>query len=114
VLIDRFMPRYDVVERHRIDVDAPAGRTFERIRRVDLRRSLAIRTMFAARGLSLLFGPRRAGRPLTLEDFVRWGFVLLGDEPGEELVLGGVVRPFSGLIRREMLRLLKADAEGRP
>src|SRR5689334_12112042 len=52
-LLDRFMPRYDVVERHHVNVDAPAAVTFEAATEMDLLGSPAIRAIFRARELVL-------------------------------------------------------------
>lgn len=79
------MPRYDVVERHRTRVVAPPDLTYAAVRRVDLGRSTTVRVLFGLRGM------RRTAR-ITLDDLLARGFVLLGEEPGEELVLGLVGR----------------------
>ncbi len=60
--------------------------TYEVLRRLDFARPLSVRALFALRGLSW--------RRLTLDDAVRVGFVLLADEPGVELVLGAIARPW--------------------
>src|SRR3954464_3867870 len=49
VLLDRFMPAYDVVERHHVRVGAPAAITFQTAREIDLDQSIIVRTMFKAR-----------------------------------------------------------------
>jgi hypothetical protein len=84
MLIDRFLPKYDVVERHRESVRAPANRTYESVKRLDLARSPSARLLFAMRGLP--------ARSFTLDDAAHMGFVVLGEEPGEEIVLGVVGR----------------------
>jgi hypothetical protein len=91
VLIDDFMPTFDVIERHHTMVQAPADRTYDAARRVDLARSRLVRAMFAARGIPLLIRRRkRPPRTLTLDDLVRNGFVWLAQDTGQELVLGVV------------------------
>jgi hypothetical protein len=97
VLIDRFLPKYDMVERHGVQVAATPERAYRAIRRVDLGRSPTVRLLFGLRGI------RGAGRT-TLDDLVERGFVLLGEEPGEEVVLGIVGRfwtPRGGLVQVE-------------
>ena len=103
VLIDLFLPPYDVSEEHAVLVAAPADRVWAGIRGIDLSRSPIVRALFTARGVpALLAGNRRGRRGLTLEDFLRSGFVLLAEEPEVELVLGAVGsfwRPRGGLLR---------------
>lgn len=77
------MPEFDVSERHHTLVQASRDRAYEVVRNVDLARDPMIRALFAMRGLG-------RSRTFNVDDFLRVGFVLLGEEPGEELVLGVV------------------------
>ena len=107
MLIDRFLPEYDVSERHHTLVRVPADVAYRAVRRLDLARSRSIRAAFAARGLPLLLRRRGAAvRTLTLDDLVRGGFVLLAEEPGTEVVLGVVGRFWTP---RGSLRRVEAD-----
>lgn len=103
MLIDQFMPAFDVAERHGIEIRAPAERAYAGIRSVDLTRSFVIRSLFALRGFPAVYAGRGAGRRgLTLDDFLRSGFVVLAEEPGVEIVLGVIGRfwrPTGGLVR---------------
>jgi len=103
MLIDEFMPAFDVAERHGIVIRAPAERAYAAIRSVDLTRSFVIRSLFALRGFPALYAGRGAGRRgLTLDDFLRSGFVVLAEESGVEIVLGVIGRfwrPTGGLVR---------------
>ena len=65
-LLDRFMPAYEVVERHDIRVDAPAAITFWAATELDLTQSAAIRTIFKARELVLCAQSEKAARPRAL------------------------------------------------
>jgi hypothetical protein len=97
VLIDRFIPRFDHVERHRVHVQSTPERAYAALRGVDLGRSGLIRLLFGVRGI-------RRTRRITLDDLLRRGFVLLGEEPGEEVVLGIVGRfwtPSGGVVSVE-------------
>ena len=94
-MIDRFLPTYEVRKHHQVIVNAEPARAYRALREVDLSRSVIIRLLFAFRGL-----PRR--RPLTLDDMVKVGFVILGEEPGTEIVLGVTGRfwrPWGGMRR---------------
>ena len=88
MLVDRFLPRYDEVERHAIEIAAPADRVYRMLRELDFASSPAVRILFFVRGLPGLFSGRPRRDSLTLDDIVRGGFVVLADEPGRELVLG--------------------------
>jgi hypothetical protein len=81
MLIDEFLPIYDVRERHRIMVQAPAERVYGAIRTLDISEAHLTRLLFRLRGLPC---PPR----LTLDDFLKMRFILLGERPGEELLLG--------------------------
>lgn len=97
MLLDRWLPAFDVSERHRIDVDVPAARAWEAVRALDLSRDRLVRALFLARGF------RRTGA-LTLDALRRRGFVLLDERPGEEIVLGLMGRfwtPGGGIVRLE-------------
>jgi hypothetical protein len=196
MLLDDLMPRYDVVERHRIIVRAPPTVVFSSIRAANLaggtitRVLLALRTAPAAlaavgrspRAAWAEYRERVAARQhaVRLRDFERAGFRVVAERAPDELVIGllgrfwtprgglcadidagtfragppaghalagwsftvaarpdgtselrtetrvwcaadarwkfrlywMVVRPGSGLIRREMLRAIRGEAEG--
>ena len=58
MLIDEILPVYDVVERHQIDINAPAERVYTAVRTIDLSDSRVIRWLLLLRGLpALLFFP---------------------------------------------------------
>jgi hypothetical protein len=104
VLIDDFLPAYDVSERHHTLVLAPSERTYDAARRVDLARSKLVRGMVAARGIPAMIRRRTRSVPrsLTVDDLLATGFVLLGEDPGHEFVLGVVGtfwRPSGGVVR---------------
>jgi hypothetical protein len=104
VLIDRYLPDFDVHERHHALVDAPAEESYAAVRRLDLWRSATVRRLLALRGVPTMIRRReRAKRTsLTLDDLARSGFVILEEEPGTEIVLGLVGRFWTakGSIRR--------------
>jgi hypothetical protein len=85
VVIDRFLPGYRVRESHAIEVGASAEHVYQAMMQTDFSRSRLIRILFAARGL-----PWR--EPLSVRDLPKLGFVLLGEEPGVEIVYGLVGR----------------------
>ncbi len=81
MLIDEYLPLYDVNEQHRITIHAPAERVYGAIRALDISEARLTRLLFRLRGLPC---PPR----LTLDDFLKMRFILLGECPGEELLLG--------------------------
>ena len=88
MLIDRFMPEFDVSEHHVARVHAPADRAYQAAREVDLGRSRVIRGLFSARGIPLMIKSRRLPPPrsMTLDDLVKDGFVWLAQQPPDELL----------------------------
>jgi hypothetical protein len=116
VLIDDFLPDYDVVEHHQIDVDAPVDRAYRAVKELDLARSPIVLALLFARGLPHLFtGAVKPKRHLRLDDIVESGFVVLGEEPDRELVLG-IVGKFwqlsSGVHRIEPDEFREFDTPG--
>jgi hypothetical protein len=90
VLIDDFLPNFDVSERHHTLVLAPVADAYAAARKVDLARSRVVRGLLAARGIPARVRRRHRGAPksMTLDDLMAAGFVWLGEEPGREFVLG--------------------------
>jgi hypothetical protein len=116
VLIDRFLPDYDVVEYHEIVVDAPSDLAYRAVKDVDLARSPVVLALLAARGLPHLFtGAVKPKRRLQLDDILESGFVVLAEEPHRELVLG-IVGKFwqlsSGVHRIEPADFIGFDTPG--
>jgi len=95
VLIERFAADYDVGESHIVTVGAGVDHAYRSVLGVDLFRSRVIRILYRVRGLP-------AKGPLNLRDMTRWGFVVLDEDPGTEIVLGLVGRfwLFKGDLRR--------------
>ncbi len=91
------MPVYEVVERHRLYVRAPAGITFQAAADMDLERSPVIRAIFRTREFILRAGPeaRSEARGL-LSQVLSMGWGVLAEIPDREIVLGAVTRPWEG------------------
>lgn len=116
MLIDRFLPDYDVVEHHEVDVDAAADRAYRAVKELDLARSPVVLALLFARGLPHVFtGAVKPKRHLGLDDLVASGFVVLGEDPERELVLG-IVGKFwqlsSGVHRIEPHEFVSFDEPG--
>lgn len=94
-LLDRFMPVYDVVERHRIRIAAPAAVTLASAREMDLQGSGLVRTIIRARETILGATPDNRPRPRgLLAEMQSLGWGVLADVPGREVVVGAVTRPW--------------------
>ena len=102
MLIDRYLPRYDMRSSHEIEIDAPPEVTYRVARELDLSDSPIAKVLFGLRSVPRLLaggeGPPLNG--LTLDTLLESGFKVLGEEPSEELVVGVVGqfwRPASGI-----------------
>ena len=116
MLIDRFLPDYEVIEHHAVDVDAPVDEAYRAVKELDLARSPIVLALLFARGLPHLFtGAVKPKRRLGLDEIVESGFVVLGEDQDRELVLG-IVGKFwqlsSGVHRIEPGEFIGFDAPG--
>jgi hypothetical protein len=94
-LLDRFIPDYEVVERHHIRVAAPAAVTLAAAREQDLFRIPLVHAIFKAREVILRATPDNRPQPrglLAAMQALGWG--VLADEPDREVVVGAVTKPW--------------------
>ena len=95
-LLDRFIPDYDVDERHELRVSAPADVTFLSARDLDLTRSAIVRAIFAGRSLLMGAGPAKEQSPTPLtEKALALGWGILAEVPGRKVVFGAVAKPWN-------------------
>ena len=95
MLIDDFLPVYDVFERHGTAISAPPDKVYATVRTLDLAELPLVHWLMLLRGLpGRLFSRRNTQeRPdLTLDGLIESGFILLGERPGHEILLGIVGR----------------------
>jgi hypothetical protein len=101
MLIDRFMPAFDVSEHHERRVDAPPATVFDVTRQIDLSRSPIVAALFGIRRLpQVITGTAPPIKRITFDSFIDYGFVVLGEDPGVEIVLGAIGtfwRPTGGI-----------------
>jgi hypothetical protein len=109
--LDRFIPAWEVRERHQTVVAAPAEVTWAAARALDLRQSPLVRAIFRAR--ELLMGSAPTDRPACgdfVTEMLALGWRVLAEEPGRTLVMGAVTQPwkadvvFRGLPPEEFTR----------
>jgi hypothetical protein len=94
-LLDRFMPSYDVAERHHVRIAAPSAVTLAAARDVDLQGSPVVRGIIKAREVILGATGDDRPRPRGLLAEVRslgWG--VLAEVPEREVVVGAVTKPW--------------------
>lgn len=95
MLIDQVMPRWDFAIVHAAVFRAPPEESFRAARSLDVLRHPLVWTLVTARSL-----PRIGQRPrsLRIDDMLAppLNWVRLGKNPGAELVLGQVSRPWAG------------------
>jgi hypothetical protein len=94
-LLDRFMPEYDVVERHGIRVAAPPEVTLTAACEQDLFHIPLVRAIFKARELLLRAAPDDRPKPRgLLAETLALGWGVLAEVPGREIVVGAVTKPW--------------------
>jgi hypothetical protein len=94
-LLDLFMPKYDVVDRHRIWVAAPPEVTIGTASEIDFGKSPVVRGIFKGRERIMGSKPDTTIRPnglLTQVKSLGWG--ILAERPGLEIVIGAVTKPW--------------------
>jgi hypothetical protein len=92
---DKFLPEFEVRERHEVTVLAPAEITYDLAYHLDLESSPIVRAIFAAR--ALLFRSTAAERTPSsefLQQAVALGWSILDEQPGSKLILGAVTKPW--------------------
>lgn len=105
--LDRLMPRYDVVERHHIEVHAPAPVTLAAAREMDMRATPVARAIFRAR--EIVMGSQAEPRSSAgfVDDMRAIGWGMLADLPDHEVIMGGVTKPWEP---NPVFRAVPADA----
>jgi hypothetical protein len=94
-LLDRFIPEYDIVERHRAYVNAAARFTLQAAKEQDLMNVAAVRAIFKARELVMGATPDEHAHPRGLLANVRslgWG--VLAELPDREIIVGAITKPW--------------------
>ncbi len=94
-LLDRFMPDYDIVERHRVQIDAPPAVVFAAAQHIDLEQSTLIRWIVALRAFAMGATQTRTSHPRGLiAQTTSMGWRILSESSGHELVMGAATQPW--------------------
>jgi hypothetical protein len=108
LLMDQFLPRYDFAVVHADVFRAPPAECYGAASELDLFQAPLVRTLLDIRGLPqrVVGTLRRRGKTTTIatsrrtfrfRDMVGLGWILLGETPGAEMVLGQVSRPWKAV-----------------
>lgn len=91
--LDDFLPEYEFGGTHRVEVYAPPWRALEAVKQVTPEEMPLVRLLFALRSLPARLsggGGLPAEKTVALYEQMARRFVLLGEEPGREVVVGGI------------------------
>ena len=94
-LLNRFVPAYDVIERHSIRVSATPAAAFDAALKVDMHDSPLIRAIIRLRAMAMGDSQDDAARPRgLLAETTSKGWRVLAEIPGQEVVVGAAARPW--------------------
>jgi hypothetical protein len=103
VLLNTWLPEFDVSKRHAISIPASTERVYSELLRFDFGESFVTVLLMGFRGYGFRWRRARQAKVSSLsERLERFAFTLLEEKPGEELVFGLVGRfwrPDGGLRR---------------
>ena len=98
-LLDRFVPNYDIVERHQVLIRADAATVMAAAKDMRMRDAPLVDAVFKARALAM--GARDEGAAVAsgiIEETKAMGWGVLAEVPGREIVVGAVTRPWEGKV----------------
>jgi len=98
MLLEEIVPEYDFGEVHAVRLCAPPGEALGAVKLVGLGEMPLVRVLFAVRSVpAYVMGKRglpSAGTDPLYGQMLEFGFVSIGEEPGRELVVGGIGQMF--------------------
>ncbi len=108
LLMDRFLPRYDLAVVHARVFRASPAECYRAASELDLFQDPVVRALLDLRGLPQRLAGTVRGRGMAttreasratfrLKDMAGFGWILLGETPGMEMVLGQVGRPWKAV-----------------
>ena len=94
-MLDRFIPKPEVVEHHQIAIEAPADVVLDAAKQMRMLDSPLVRAIFKAREFILGGEPDTRVHPQALfEQMQSIGWVVLAEHPGREVVMGAATIPW--------------------
>lgn len=114
-LLEDLLPRYDVNEIHETWVAAAPAAVFAAVRAVTAEEVRLLGSLMAVRMLFARLLHRTSALSSTgplIDEFVREGFVVLGERPGAECVFGGIGK-FWRLVDEDTIRAVETADEFR-
>ena len=108
MLIDEFLPQFEESKSYSVIIQAPPDKVYEVLKKSNVADSWVIRFLFGLRSIpAILSGQHKFNdrQTVTIEDITQSGFMLLGEKPGQELVIGVVGKfwKMSGNICKDVL-----------
>ena len=98
MLLDELMPEFEFAESHSVRISAPPHRALEAVKSVPLGEMPLVRLLFAVRSLPARIAGERGlpahGATSLDGQMLDFGFVRLAEEPGREVVCGGIGQMF--------------------
>ena len=91
MVIDEFMPKFDVSKRYSMMIAASVDSVYSALKNANINDSPLIRILFFLRGLPVIYRSKKnvlKGNKLTVSDISSSGFILLFEKHGDELVIG--------------------------
>ncbi len=93
--LENLIPVFDVVERFKLPIAAPAKQTFTAACNLDLLEPRFIRAIFRIRRMALGSQEQESRRRLGLVNQAKaWGWNALAEQPGREIVFGAATQPW--------------------
>jgi hypothetical protein len=98
MLLEEIVPEYDFGEVHTVRLFAPPEEVLGAVKLVELGEMPLVRVLFAVRSIPAYVAGKRglptAGTEPLYGQMLAFGFVSIGEEPGRELVVGGIGQMF--------------------
>jgi hypothetical protein len=98
MLLEEIVPEYDFGEVHAVRLCAPPGEALRAVKLVGLGEMPLVRVLFTVRSVPAYVVGKRglpsAGKDPLYGQMLEFGFVSIGEEPGRELVVGGIGQMF--------------------
>lgn len=92
MLIDQFLPTYDVSNKYAVTINDIASRVYPVVRKMDISDASMSMFLFQLRGISSVCGGQDG---FDLDSLLKMGFVILDEKKNKELLLGLIGKPWT-------------------